>query len=142
VADAVRATAADTRVDLADLVEDEAMTRRALDLLGTKRSDAYEATLAALREDTWAWWADALARDPDEWDEDKAPTTAGAPQPAGCAHAARSASASEPTKKVVFILAKMGKPLVIPAQLEASSAEVATGEGDSRATRLQRFVRF
>jgi len=45
---------------------DEAMTRRAPDLLGSKRNDAYEAALAALREDTQAGWADTLARDPDE----------------------------------------------------------------------------
>ena len=30
-----------------------------------KRNDTYEAALAALREDTQAWWADVLARDPD-----------------------------------------------------------------------------
>ena len=35
--------------------EDEAMTRRALDLLGSRRNDAYEAALAALREDTRQW---------------------------------------------------------------------------------------
>ncbi len=40
---------------------DEAMTRRALDLLSTKGNDAYEAALAALSEDTHAWWADVLA---------------------------------------------------------------------------------
>ena len=54
------------------------MTRRALDLLGTMRNDAYEAALAALREDTREWWADVLARDPDELEEDEAPATADA----------------------------------------------------------------
>jgi hypothetical protein len=48
---------------------DETMTQRALDLLGSKRNDAYEAALVALREDTQAWWADVLARDPDELEE-------------------------------------------------------------------------
>ena len=67
VVDAIRATAADTEEDIADMTADEAMTRRALELLGSKRNDAYEAALAALREDTQAWWADMLARDPDEW---------------------------------------------------------------------------
>ena len=38
----------------------------------------YEAALAALREDTRAWWADLTARDPDELDEDEVPTTADA----------------------------------------------------------------
>ena len=58
--------------------EDEAMTHRALDLLGSPRNDAYEAALAALREDTQAWWADMLARDLDELDEDEKPATADA----------------------------------------------------------------
>ena len=39
----------------------EAMTRRALDLLGSTRNDAYEAALAALPEETREWWADTLA---------------------------------------------------------------------------------
>jgi len=52
VVDAIRATATDTDEDIADMETDEAMTRRALDLLGSKRDDAYEAALAALREDT------------------------------------------------------------------------------------------
>jgi hypothetical protein len=45
VADAVRAVAADTHTDLADLAENETLTRRALELLGSQRNDAYEATL-------------------------------------------------------------------------------------------------
>src|SRR4029077_18687788 len=57
VVDAIPATAADTEGDIADMTADEVMTRRALDLLGSKRNDAYEAALAALREDTQAWWA-------------------------------------------------------------------------------------
>ena len=36
------------------------MTRRAIKLLDSKRNDAYQAALAALREDTQAWWADEL----------------------------------------------------------------------------------
>ena len=38
--------------------------------------DAYEAALAALREDTQAWWADTLAGDPDELGEGEEPATA------------------------------------------------------------------
>jgi hypothetical protein len=76
VVDAIRATATDTEEDIAEMAADEAMTRRALDLLGTKRNDAYEAALAALRADTQAWWANVLARDPDELEEDEAPATA------------------------------------------------------------------
>lgn len=69
VVDAIRATARDTDDDIRDMDEDEAMTRRALDLLGSRRNDRYEAALAALRGDTRDWWADLLARDPDELDE-------------------------------------------------------------------------
>ena len=48
VIDAIRATADDTAQDIAEMEADEAMTRRALDLLGSTRNDAYEAALAAL----------------------------------------------------------------------------------------------
>ena len=57
VVDAIRATQADTDEDTAELDEDEAMTRRALDLLG---SDAYEAALAVLPVDTRQCWEDQL----------------------------------------------------------------------------------
>jgi len=70
------ATAADTQEDMADMAADEAMTRRALELLGSKRNDAYEAGLAALRKDTQSLWADRLARDPDKLGEDEQPATA------------------------------------------------------------------
>ena len=66
VAEAIRATAADTEDAVRDMEEDEAMTRRALDLLNSRRNDPYEAATAALREDTQQWWADTLARDPDK----------------------------------------------------------------------------
>jgi hypothetical protein len=69
VVDAIRATAADTKDDIREMQEDETMTRRALDLLGSKRNDAYEVALAELREDTQAWWADVLTRNADELGE-------------------------------------------------------------------------
>ncbi len=75
VVDAIRATASDTDDDIREMDEDEAMTRRALDLLGSRRNDRYEAALAALREDTRDWWTDRLARDPDELDEGEEPAT-------------------------------------------------------------------
>src|SRR4029077_1656494 len=78
VVDAIRATAADTDEDITEMEEDEVMTRRALELLGSKRNDAYEAALAALREDTQAWWADVLARDPDEMEEGEESATSDA----------------------------------------------------------------
>lgn len=74
--DAIRTTDAETRADVADLEEDEAMTSRALDLLATERKGSYKEALTALREDTQAWWADVLAGDPDELDEDEPPATA------------------------------------------------------------------
>jgi hypothetical protein len=52
------------------------MTRSALDLLGSNRNDAYDSALAALREDTQAWWSDTLTREPDELEEGESPATA------------------------------------------------------------------
>jgi hypothetical protein len=52
VSDVISITATDTEAELADITTDEAITFRALDLLGSRRNDAYEVTLAALREDT------------------------------------------------------------------------------------------
>jgi hypothetical protein len=74
--EAVRSTAADAEEEIGDMQHDEAMTRRALDLLGSGRNDRYDAALAALREDTRDWWADCLAPDPDELDEGEEPATA------------------------------------------------------------------
>jgi hypothetical protein len=62
VAEAVRATAADTEDAARDMQEDEAMTRQALELLNSRRNDPCEAATAALREDTQQWWADTLER--------------------------------------------------------------------------------
>lgn len=76
VVDAIRATVTDTEEHIAEMAADEAMTRRALELLGSRRSDVHEAALATLREDTQAWWADELACGPDELEEDEAPATA------------------------------------------------------------------
>ena len=78
VIDAIQATIQDTEADIADVQEDEAMTRRVLDLLGSRRNNAYEAALAALREDTQAWWAAVLARSLDELKEGDEPATADA----------------------------------------------------------------
>jgi hypothetical protein len=75
VIDAVRATPAETEKDLADLEEDEAMTRRALDLLGAGKANAYDAALTALREDRRHWWEEVLAHDPDELEEDQGSCT-------------------------------------------------------------------
>ncbi len=74
--EAVRSTESDTSEDLADVAADEAMTRRALDVLNSRRKEAYEAALATLREDTQGWWADKLAREATELEEDEVPVTA------------------------------------------------------------------
>jgi hypothetical protein len=78
VIDAIRATPAETQKDLADLEEDEAMTRQALDLLGAGKANAYDAALAALREDTRHWWEEVLACGPDGLEEVQEPYTADA----------------------------------------------------------------
>jgi hypothetical protein len=76
VIDAIRATASDTEKDVRDMQHDVAMTQRALDLLNSRRNDAYEAALAELREDTRRWWANQLTRDPDELYGNQEPATA------------------------------------------------------------------
>jgi hypothetical protein len=102
VSTAVRATAADTDEDMADMAADETMTRRALELLASKRNDAYEAALAGLREDTQTWWADVLARDPDELERmsNQPPPMLrdyGGSSKARCWHGSKTAGRSWPT---------------------------------------------
>ena len=70
---AIRDTPADTKEVLRELKADEGMTRRALELIGSRRNDRYEAALGSLREDTRDWWADRLASDPEDLDEGEAP---------------------------------------------------------------------
>jgi hypothetical protein len=76
VVDAIRATAADTEQAIRAMQEHEAMTHRAIKLLGSKRDDAYEAALAALRKDMQACWANELARSPAKLKEGEEPATA------------------------------------------------------------------
>ena len=75
VVDAVRATDHDTETEMADMEADEKMTLGALALLKTGRSDAYQAAVGALRDDTRRWWADVLTRDPNELGEGEKPAT-------------------------------------------------------------------
>jgi hypothetical protein len=75
---AIRVTQKDAEYELKDLDDDEAVTLRALDILGSRRNDAYEAALAELREDTQGWWAHTLKLKPDELEEDEEPFTADA----------------------------------------------------------------
>jgi hypothetical protein len=68
IAEAVRATVTDTEEAAEGLWENEAITRRALNLLGERCDDAYEAALATMAGDTQDWWAETLA-EPEELDE-------------------------------------------------------------------------
>ena len=76
VSEAVRLSPTETENELRELDEDEAMTRRAVEILELRRNDAYEAALTELREDTKGWWADVLAGDEAALDENEEPGTA------------------------------------------------------------------
>jgi hypothetical protein len=76
VMEAVQATATDSEEEMADIAAAEAMACRALELLCTTPTHAYEAALAALHKDTQCWWVEVLARSSDELNEDEAPATA------------------------------------------------------------------
>jgi hypothetical protein len=69
VKDAVRGTPADTEEAVRDLEADEKMTRKSLELLGSRRNDRYEAAVAALRQDTRDWWINILTYEADDLDE-------------------------------------------------------------------------
>ena len=66
VAAAVSTTPVDIESDLADLGEDEAMTRQAIELLQAGKRDAYTLACNALREDTREWWEEVTHQDPEE----------------------------------------------------------------------------
>jgi hypothetical protein len=81
--EAIRDTPADTEEAVRDLKADEAKTRKALGLLGSRRNDRYEAALAALREDTRDCWTNILTYEQDDLEEGEAlyspnPTISGA----------------------------------------------------------------
>jgi hypothetical protein len=69
VSEAVRTTPAQAEDELRGLENVEAMTQRALNILGSRRNDAYEAALAELQEDTREWWTETLALKPDDLDD-------------------------------------------------------------------------
>jgi hypothetical protein len=78
VSEAVHITPADAEDQIRDLEEDEAMTHRALDILGSLRNDSYEAAFAELRGDTQGWWTDTLKLGPNELEHDEEPAAADA----------------------------------------------------------------
>ena len=67
---ALSTTSADIASDLADLGEDEAITRQAMGLLRAGKRDAYTAACKALREDTLEWWDEVTVQDSEETAED------------------------------------------------------------------------
>lgn len=78
VSEAVHITPADAEDQIRDLEEDEAMTHRALDILGSRKNDSYEAAFAELREDTQGWWTDTLKLEPNELEHNEEPARADA----------------------------------------------------------------
>jgi hypothetical protein len=75
VAEAMRTTAGDTEQELRDIQDDEAAARRALNRLGSRRNDPYEAALAALPDGARSWWEELLARGPGDVPEGEVPAT-------------------------------------------------------------------
>jgi hypothetical protein len=73
ISDAIRATEEQTPEDRADLEDDEAMTEKALRILASPSSSAYSRALAALRDDSRAWWEEQLGWNADDYDEGQTP---------------------------------------------------------------------
>jgi len=63
---ALTATSEDTARDLRDVKRDEAMTRKALNILVAGQPDAYARAVAALREDTRSYWLECLEDSSDD----------------------------------------------------------------------------
>jgi hypothetical protein len=71
--DAIHATEQQTLEDRADLEDDQAMTEEALRILASPSSSAYSHALAALRDDSRAWWEEQLSWNADDYEEDQTP---------------------------------------------------------------------
>jgi hypothetical protein len=78
VLDAIQATPKKTDEEMRALDADELKTDKALKILCTGRTDAYEQALAALPKDKQKWWEEVLACEPDYFDLDEEPTMADA----------------------------------------------------------------
>jgi len=78
-ADAVRATEPDNESEIMEIAANEARTLQARDLLNSQRSDAYDAAIAELLEETREWWADTLSGEADDINQCDAAATADAP---------------------------------------------------------------
>jgi hypothetical protein len=76
VTSAVQKTGDQVQAEIADIDEDEGMTRKALRILRRAGPKAYDNAVAALREDSRGWWREALEDGPDaeeEGEEDRGP---------------------------------------------------------------------
>jgi hypothetical protein len=73
IGDAIRATEEQTAENQADLEDDQAMTGEAFRILASPSSSAYSRALAALRDDTRAWWEEQLGRNADDYEEEQRP---------------------------------------------------------------------
>ncbi len=79
VIDAILTTLTETGEQMRELDADEAMRDKALKILRTGNSDAYEKALAVISKDKQAWWEEVLACEPDYLDLGEGPATADAP---------------------------------------------------------------
>jgi hypothetical protein len=70
IGDAIRATDEQTAEDTADLEQDQVMTENALRILASPSPSTYSRALAALRDDTQAWWQEQLSSAPGDNDEE------------------------------------------------------------------------
>jgi hypothetical protein len=70
VSDAIQSSEAQTVQDRADVEGDRIMTEKALRILKSSSSSAYSRALAALRDDTQAWWEDQVGWDADDYEKE------------------------------------------------------------------------
>src|SRR5215471_5697106 len=78
IGEAIRATNEKTAEDEADLEEDQAMTEAALRILASPSPTAYSRAVAALRDDTRAWWEQQLGWQTGDDEEGEKPYQANA----------------------------------------------------------------
>ena len=76
--DAIRATDEQTATDFANLQADETVAEEAIRILASPSPSTYSRALAALRDDTQAWWQEQLSWAPEDYDEERKPYSADA----------------------------------------------------------------
>jgi hypothetical protein len=70
VADAIRATAADTAETMAEVDDTSATVTRAMEMLDAGANDAFQSALGALPEETQEWWNESIEPKSKARDED------------------------------------------------------------------------